>query len=69
MVAAKQIGTLADAAMAADVHQVQIIDPNPFSNPSVFANLQFPRELDVHPRFDNDAFTDVRTETPKHCSF
>lgn len=69
MVATKEIGTLTDTAMAADTHQVQIVNPNPFANPSMVADLEFPRILDVNSGFDNDAFSDLRSEAPKDCSF
>ena len=65
VVSAKQQSALGDAHVAADDHAVEVVDPSLFPNPNMVAHFQFPWVFDGHPRLDDSAAADARSEYPQ----
>lgn len=60
--AGAQVDALRNAAIGTDMNVRQIVDPHGFANPAVLADLESPRKLNPHSRFDVDAASDLRAE-------
>ena len=66
--ASAQVDALRNAAIGTDINIRQIVDPHVFANPAVVADLEPPRKLDAHSRFDVDAVPDLRAKQSQYCA-
>jgi hypothetical protein len=62
VVAVAEIAALADHHVRADAHRGEAVDPDPFAQPDVVAELEEPRVLDGDPRLADEAAADPRPE-------
>lgn len=65
MIPRAEINALRNARMGTNRNLLKIVDPGVFTNPSVGSNLQPPRILHAHTRFDDNAIPDTRSKRPQ----
>ena len=62
VIAGAEIGSLADADVAAETDGSEVIDPAALADPAVITDDEVPGILDVDGGFDDDARADARSE-------